>query len=98
MTRLSLAPGPSLPSALTPDCVAREARAELQQRSGPGAHRCHPDRRPPVERHSRLAQRPAERFVVGMPPGVADRRGLPYAELDIDALVELELRMRPPET
>ena len=80
-----------------PDRVARQPRAELQQRPDPVAQRAGADRRAAVQDRRRLAQRLAERLVVRVPPGVADRRGLPHAQLDVHALVQAELRVRAAE-
>src|SRR5207253_2387699 len=59
----------------------------------PVAQRLRPDRGAAVEDRGGLAERLAERLVVGVPPRIADGRALPHAQLDVDALVKPELRV-----
>src|SRR5262249_39050143 len=82
---------------LTFDRVAREPPAELQQRRKALAHRLRPDRRPPVEDRGGAAQGATERLVIRVPPGVAHSARLPHAQLDVDALIQPELRVRTPQ-
>ena len=50
-----------------------------------------------VEQPSGRLDAVAERLVVGVPPEVADAARLPHELLDVDELVEAELRVRPAE-
>src|SRR5947209_3474168 len=79
------------------DRVPGQASAHLHERHGSLAQRAGADRGPPVEDRRRLAQRAAERLVVRMPPRIADPRRLPAAQLHIDALIQAEPRVGPPQ-
>src|ERR1019366_3016564 len=82
---------PSTRSALPAGRVTSEATAEPEQRGRAGPQRSGPDRGTAVEHRGGLAQRLAQRFVVRMPPGVAQGRALPHAQLDVHAFIEPEL-------
>ena len=74
--------------------ASRARRApEPRQRRGPVPQRAPARRQRAVQQVRGLAQRLAERLVVRVPPRVADRRALPHAQLDVDALVQPELRV-----
>src|SRR5438874_11256737 len=50
-----------------------------------------------VEQPDGRLDAPPERLVIGVPPEVADAARLPHQLLDVDELVEPELRVRPAE-
>src|SRR5687768_2744888 len=84
-------------AVLAPAGAAQHLPADPRQRQGAALQRAELVVVAAVEELRRGVDAPAERLVVGVPPEVAGQRRLPRDLLDVDTLVEAELRVRAAE-